>query len=95
MTNETTDKKNLSGVELTQESVLEVRKLEFGKGDLLILKGDYPENLAKEIVDQLKNENPHWEGLCVLVPPDQNIEKLPRPVARALYDQLHEVFGNG
>jgi hypothetical protein len=69
-------------------------KLTLGPEDILIIRSEQmPNETLQELANKLRDKNPAWLGLLLNLRPDESLEKIPAPMAQALYARLHQAFG--
>jgi hypothetical protein len=71
----------------------EVRKLELGPNDLVVVRGDdLPDEWMQRLTGHLKTQHPEWRGTVVVLPIDVEIGALPEVTARKIYERLKVMF---
>jgi hypothetical protein len=76
------------------EEFVEMRTIPLGACDVLLVRAGERVTVAwlQNVHRSLKRANPDWNGTIVVLGIDQDLEHLPEPVARKLFDRLKLLF---
>lgn len=76
-------------------TINEARQVRLAKRDILLLRGYFEAGYAEQLADVIQGKNPEWDGLVICLRIDQDLSRIPEPMARAIYERLKGIFETG